>query len=197
MSEIWAIILAAGESKRMGSPKMILPFWGSTIIEKVIENVLSSNVDKTVLVVGSGKNKILKLTEKFPVMHCYNEHYKDGMLSSAKCGFKYLPHDFRAAMVFLGDQPTIKASITDFVIKSYNDFGKGLVLPVYNKKRGHPLLVDSKYKGEIMELEGPEGLKELLKRHPDDVLEIETQDPSILKDIDTEEDYMNELNQKP
>lgn len=195
MNEIWAIILAAGESKRMGSLKMILPFMGTTIIEKVIENVLSSNVDKAVLVLGCGKNEILKLTEKYPVMHCYNEHYKKGMLSSVKCGFKYLPHDFRAALVFLGDQPMIKAAVANLILKSYNDSGKGILIPVYNKRRGHPLLVDNKYRDEILDIDGPEGLKELVKRHPDDLLEVETGDPLILKDIDTEEEYNNELNQ--
>ncbi len=197
MHEIWAIILAAGESKRMGSPKMILPFGDSTIIEKVIENVLSSNIDRILLVVGPGKDDILKLTGKYPVMHCYNEHYKNGMLSSVKCGFEHLPDDFHAALVYLGDQPAISTSITDIIIKSYYDFGKGIVLPVYNKRRGHPLLIDRKYRDEILTLDGAEGLKEILRRHQDDIQEVETQEQAILKDIDTIEDYKNELNQKP
>lgn len=176
---------------------MILPFGDTTIIGKVIENVLSSNVDKILLVVGQGKDEILKITGKYHVMHCYNEHYKDGMLSSVKCGFNNLPDDFRAAIVYLGDQPAISTSITDILIKSYNDFGKGIVLPVYNKRRGHPLLIDRKYRDEIVALEGTESLKEILRRHNNDIYEAETQEQAILKDIDTIEDYKNELNQKP
>jgi len=195
MNEIWAIILAAGESKRMGSPKMILPFRGMTIIEKVIENVLSSDVEKTVIVLGAGKEKIVKLTEKLPVMHCFNGNYKNGMLSSVKCGFEYLPMDFRAVLVLLGDQPLIGASVINTVIKGYKESGKNIVIPVFNKRRGHPLLIDKRYRDEIINLDGPEGLKELVKRHPDDILEIETGNPEILKDIDTEEEYLNELNQ--
>ncbi len=195
MNEIWAIVLAAGESKRMGSPKMILPFRGATIIEKVIENVISSDVNKTVIVLGSDKDEVLRTTDKLPVMYCYNGDYKNGMLSSVKCGFRYLPQDFRAAMVFLGDQPMIETSVINNVIKGYNESGKGIVIPVYKKKRGHPLLVDNKYREEIMNLNGQEGLRELAKRYADDLLEIETENPSILKDIDTEEEYINELNQ--
>jgi molybdenum cofactor cytidylyltransferase len=195
MNEIWAIILAAGESKRMGSPKMILPFRGMTIIEKVIENVLSSDVDKTIIVLGAGKEKILKLTEKLPVMYCFNENYKNGMLTSVKRGFEYLPKDFRAAVVLLGDQPMIGASVINTVIKGYNESGKNIIIPVYNNKRGHPLLVDKRYWDEIISLDGPEGLKELINRHPDDLLEVETGNPEILTDIDTEEEYLNELNQ--
>jgi molybdenum cofactor cytidylyltransferase len=195
MNEIWAIVLAAGESKRMGSPKMILPFRGATIIEKVIENVISSDVNKTVIVLGSDKDEVLRTTDKLPVMYCYNGDYKNGMLSSVKCGFRYLPQDFRAAMVFLGDQPMIETSVINNVIKGYNESGKGIVIPVYKKKRGHPLLVDNKYREEIMNLNGQEGLRELAKRYADDLLEIETENPSILKDIDTEEEYINEINQ--
>ena len=194
MNDIWAIILAAGESKRMGSPKMILPLGGKTIIEKVIENVLSSGIDKVLVVVGSGSDKILKITGKYPVMHYYNADYKEGMLSSVKCGFNNLPPQFRAAIIFLGDQPAIKSGIIDSLIESYSGSGKGLVLPVFNNRRGHPLLIDNKYRAEITGLNGPEGLKELLNRHPDDIYEVKTYDPTILKDIDTIEDYENELN---
>jgi len=194
MDEIWAIILAAGESKRMGSPKMLLPFAGITIIEKVVENVLSSNVDKTLLVLGSDAAEIRRIINSYPVMHCYNEDYKNGMLSSVKCGICNLPQGFRAAMIMLGDQPMIGSYVIDAIIKAYNQSGKGLVVPVCGNKRGHPLLTGNKYRKEIVDLDGPEGLKELLKRHPDDLFETEINDPSILRDIDTFEEYRNELN---
>jgi len=194
MDEIWAIILAAGESKRMGSPKMLLPFAGITIIEKVVENVLSSNVDKTLLVLGSDAAEIRRIINSYPVMHCYNEDYKNGMLSSVKCGISNLPQGFRAAMIMLGDQPMIGSYVIDAIIKAYNQSGKGLVVPVCGNKRGHPLLTGNKYRKEIVDLDGPEGLKELLKRHPDDLFETEINDPSILRDIDTFEEYRNELN---
>jgi len=194
MDEIWAIILAAGESKRMGSPKMLLPFAGITIIEKVVENVLSSNVDKTLLVLGSDAAEIRRIINSYPVMHCYNEDYKNGMLSSVKCGISNLPQGFRAAMIMLGDQPMIGSYVIDAIIKAYNQSGKGLVVPVCGNKRGHPLLTGNKYRKEIVDLDGPEGLKELLKRHPDDLFETEINDSSILRDIDTFEEYRNELN---
>jgi molybdenum cofactor cytidylyltransferase len=159
--------------------------------------VISSDVDNTVIVLGSDKNSILTVTTKLPVMHCYNGDYRNGMLSSVKCGFGYLPEDFRAALVFLGDQPMIETSVINNVIKGYNESAKGIVVPVYNNKRGHPLLVDKKYRDEIMNLNGQEGLRELVKRYPDDLLEIETESPSVLIDIDTEQEYKNELNQIP
>ena len=194
MGEIWAIVLAAGESRRMGAPKMILPYEGMTIIEKVLENVLASDAEKVVTVLGSHKEEVLKVIERFPVMHCYNGNYKNGMLSSVKCGFEFLPGDFRAAMVFLGDQPMVETSVINKMINLYNTSGKGILVPVFENKRGHPLMADRKYRDEIIDLDDPEGLKGLLRRHPDDLLEVVTENPSVLKDIDTMEDYINHIN---
>jgi CTP:molybdopterin cytidylyltransferase MocA len=116
------------------------------------------------------------------------------MLSSVKCGFEFLPPDFRAAMVFLGDQPMAEASVMNLVIKAHYKSGKGLVIPVCNGKRGHPILIDKKYRDEILSLDEPDGLRGLLIKHPDDLLEIETENESILKDIDTQDDYFCEIN---
>jgi molybdenum cofactor cytidylyltransferase len=194
MSEIWAIILAGGESKRMGSPKMLLPYRGTTIIETVIKNIASSSVDKSLVVLGSDRDKIHEVINEYPVMHCFNTAYKSGMLSSVKCGFSHLPDDYLAALVFPGDQPMIGAQVINIVISAWHDSGRGIVVPTYRGKRGHPLLIDGKYRKEIMTLDESEGLRVLALKHPGDVKEIETDNPLILKDIDTAEDYRNELN---
>ena len=194
MGEIWAIVLAAGESRRMGSPKMILPYEGMTIIEKVLENVLASDVEKVVIVLGSHREEIMKVIKRFQVQHCYNSNFKDGMLSSVKCGFEFLPSDFRAAMVFLGDQPMVETSVINQMINAYQESGKGILVPVFENKGGHPLMVDKKYFDEIINFDDPEGLKGLLRKHPDDLLEVTAETPSVLSDIDTREDYINEIN---
>ncbi|MFZ0471962.1 MAG: nucleotidyltransferase family protein [Bacteroidales bacterium] len=194
MKGIWAIVLAAGESRRMGSPKMILPYEGMTIIEKVLENVLASDVEKVVTVLGSHSEEIMKVIERFQVPHCYNSNFKDGMLSSVKCGFEFLPREFRAAMVLLGDQPMVETSVINKLIKAYNETGKGILVPVFQNKRGHPLMVDKKYRDEIINLDDPEGLKGLLLRHPVDLLEVNAENSSVLDDIDTREDYNNQIN---
>jgi len=76
MTGIWAIVLAAGESKRMGSPKMLLPYNDVTIIEQVIINLLDSEVDRVVVVVGAHRDEIMKVTRRYDVFHCYNEDYR-------------------------------------------------------------------------------------------------------------------------
>ncbi len=192
---IWAIILAAGESKRMGSPKMVLPFKGKTIIENVIESISGSEIENMVLVLGADSEKIIKAVEGMDVKHCYNVNYKQGMLSSVKCGFSSLPYHFSAALVFQGDQPMIGRDIIHAVVNAYRQTGKGIVMPVFDKKRGHPLLVDSKYRDEIMKLDDEQGLRALAYKFPSDVLEVRVKTRGVLKDIDTEEDYISEMKQ--
>lgn len=194
MKEIWAIVLAAGESKRMSVPKMLLPFNGKPMIEKVIENVIRSEVFRTLVVLGSHRDEILGSISHLPVTHCYNENYRNGMLSSVQCGFKNLPADFEAVLVFPGDQPFIETEVVNIIINAYRETGKGIIIPVYRNKRGHPLLIDSKFREIINTLDEKEGLRSLPEMNQEDVYEVKTNSAGILKDIDTKEDYLNELN---
>jgi len=118
MGKIWAIILAAGESKRMKVPKMLLPFHGKTMIEKVIGNVIGSEVFHILVVLGSYRDEIRGSISHLQVNHCYNENYRKGMLSSVQCGFKNLPADFDAVLVFPGDQPFIEPDVINLIIRS-------------------------------------------------------------------------------
>lgn len=194
MSNIWSIVLAAGESKRMKVPKMLLTFDGVTMLEKLIDNILRSNVFNILVVLGSYREEILGAIGHLPVKHCYNENYKDGMLSSVKCGFSNLPDVFSAVLVFPGDQPFIDPEVIKVMIKAHQKTGKGIIIPVYRKKRGHPLLIDFKYRDAINELSDNEGLRSLASRFKDDVYEQATNSPGILKDFDTKQDYLNEIN---
>jgi molybdenum cofactor cytidylyltransferase len=195
MTGIWAIILAAGESSRMGSPKMLLPFKDSTMLGSVIGNVLASDIDNIMIVLGADKDKVFDIVQKHPVSHCINDNYKEGMLSSVQCGFRNLPSDFEAVLVFQGDQPLIVSNVINSVIEAYVSSGKGIVMPVFRRKRGHPLLISKKYIDEIEKIDAGEGLRSLAYKFSDDVLEVETDQPGILRDIDTYEEYTREINQ--
>lgn len=194
MKEIWAIILAAGESKRMKVPKMLLTFNGKTMIEKVIENVTGSEIFRTLVVLGSYRDEILGIISHLPVCHCYNENYREGMLSSVKCGLQNLPVNCDAVLIFPGDLPFIDSDVINRIINTYRKTGKGIIIPVYKKKRGHPLLIGFKYKNEVEKLPDDEGLRSLSNMYRDDVLEVITRSPGILQDFDTKEDYLNEIN---
>lgn len=194
MSEIWAVILAAGESKRMGTPKMLLPFNGSTMIRNVIQNVSESDISKIMVVLGAHKEKISMEIEKLPVRTCFNDDFSQGMLTSVKCGVRNLPSGFDAVLVFQGDQPLIRPATINKIINSYTSSNKSLAIPVYKNRRGHPLLVDKKYTIDIEKISPDKGLNTLAEQYSHDVLEVETDDPGILRDFDTYEEYLKEIN---
>ena len=195
MGEIWAVILAAGESKRMESPKMLLTFNGRTMIEKVITNVSESKIDKIIVVLGAYREALVELISKLPVKYCYNDNYKKGMLSSVQCGFRNLSSVCRAVLVFQGDQPLITSDAINVVIDAYLSSGKSIVIPVYRGRRGHPLLIDIKYSNEIEKLNTNKGLRSLAYMFSDDVLEVDTNESGILTDFDTYEQYKKGINQ--
>jgi len=190
---IWAMILAAGESKRMGKPKLLLPYGEKTIIETIVKTVVSSNVENTLVILGSDREKIEEKIKNFPVKIVYNRDFRSGMLSSVQCGFKAVPEETRAVLVVLGDQPKISADVINKLIDAYKSTGKGIVLPVYKKERGHPVLIDVKYGEEVENLSPEVGLRGTVYNHPEDILEVDIETSSIFQDIDDESDYKREL----
>ncbi|MBK9389004.1 MAG: nucleotidyltransferase family protein [Bacteroidetes bacterium] len=194
MSVISAIILAAGESKRMGYPKMLLDFGGITMLEKVIRNVKAALVDDIIVVLGAYRDEIQEIAEKSDVRYCYNDIYKEGMLSSVQCGFRNIKSDTVAVLVFQGDQPLITPEVTGLVINKFRNGSKGILMPTYKKRRGHPLLIAGKYFGEIEKLDPGKGLRSLSEIFSTDVEEVEVDDATILRDFDTFEEYNNEIN---
>jgi len=194
MREIWAIILAAGESTRMKKQKLLLPFNAKTIIETVVENAVASVENRVMVVLGSHKEEITERIINYPVSFCFNEHYPSGMLSSAICGFRALPESAQAALIFLGDQPQIPQKVTRMVAEAWKKTGKGIIMPAYQGKRGHPVLIETRFIREIEELDPGRGLRQLAEKYPDEVLEVSCAVPEILRDIDTPEEYKLEIN---
>jgi molybdenum cofactor cytidylyltransferase len=193
---IWAIVLAAGESKRMGEPKLLLPFGEATIIEKVIKAVVQSEVDETLVVLGSDQKKIEEKIKDFPIEITVNPHFSTGMLSSVQWGFQKVPEKTRAVVVVLGDQPSISTDVVNRIVDSFRKTGKGIVLPVFQKERGHPVLIDMKYREEVEKLNPDLGLRGVVYTHPEDILEVEVENSAILSDINDVEDYKKELKSK-
>lgn len=194
MNEVWAIILAAGSSTRMKKQKLLLPFNGKNIIETVIENAVHAVESNIMVVLGSNKEEILEKIKHSPVSYCINENYRNGMLSSAICGFHALPGTAKAALIFLGDQPQIPSSIALNVLEAWKRSVKGIIVPVYRGRRGHPVLIETRFIPEIENLDQNRGLKQLMEKFPEEIFEINCISPEILRDIDTPEEYKLEIN---
>jgi molybdenum cofactor cytidylyltransferase len=189
MNNIWAIILAAGMSTRMGTQKLLLPFAGMTIIEKVIDNILKSGIEQIIVVLGSDRDEMEEVLEFWPVQTIWNENFREGMHTSVIAGVKALPEDAKAVAFFLGDQPLISPEVVVKVVEEWQNSGKGIVLPVHKGKRGHPALYVIRLRNEILNLDPSVGLRSVALKFQDEIMEVATGCPGILKDIDTREEY--------
>ena len=190
---VTALILAAGESKRMGQPKMVMPFGKTTVIEQVIRETTRSRTDYIHVVTGAFPDMIKEKIESYPVSHSENKNYKSGMITSIQSGIQNMRKDTTAVIIILGDQPMVPSSVIDELIAAYIESDKGIIQAVFNGKRGHPVIIDKKYFTDIVGLADKNNLRDLMQDHPGDILEVNTGSPEILRDIDTLEDYENEI----
>ena len=186
---IWAVVLAAGESRRMGTQKLLLPFGGATVIEAVVRTALASPVDRVLAVLGADREAVRLKLGPCGIEFTVNEDFTRGMLSSVQTGFRALPADAEAAVVMLGDQPFLPARVVDAVVGAYRASGKGIVIPAFRGRRGHPVLVDMKFRAAVLALDPADGLHQLMRAHPGDVHEAEVEDADVLRDMDSPEDY--------
>lgn len=194
---IWAVILAAGESRRMGTQKLLLPFGETTVVGAVVGTALASRVDRILAVLGADRDAVRQGLEPLGIDLAVNEDYAKGMLSSVQAGFRALPADAEAAVVMLGDQPFLPTRVVDAVVEAFRRSGRGIVVPAFQGRRGHPVLVDLKYRDEVLALDPADGLRRLMRAHPEDVFEAEVEDANILRDMDVPEDYAGELIRRP
>ncbi|HLP73592.1 MAG TPA: nucleotidyltransferase family protein [Bacteroidales bacterium] len=194
-SEIQAIVLAAGESRRMGRMKMLLPFRGTTMLEHVIDNIFSAGLENITVVLGHKKEELAGLVDKKGVNYCVNNNYTEGMLSSVICGVNSLTGHYRFLMVFQGDQPLISPGTIGKMIDEAEETTKSILIPVHEGKRGHPLMVSRQLAGKIGFLDPAIGLRALTNENPEQILEVSVNDPGILRDFDTYDEYIREINQ--
>ena len=185
---ISAIVMAAGESKRMGKIKQLLPFGDSTIIEQVVSNILESNVTEVIVVLGHRAERIAPRIAGKPLKIVLNQDYHRGISSSIKCGVNHACES-NAVMIFLGDQPLIGKEIINELIEEFARSKHNIVVPVYNGRRGHPVIFAAKYRPELSRLAGDIGARKIIEAHTEDVLEVEADSEGIITDIDTENDY--------
>lgn len=185
-----AIVLAAGESKRMGIPKLLLPFRGSTMMEQSVSNLLNSRVNEIIVVVGFSAEEHEEKIAKKPVKIVVNPLYEHGMSTSIRAGLDVIHEKTKAVMIALADQPLIGTKTINRLIREFQKHGKGIAVPVYQGKRGHPVIFSIEYKEELMRLEGDIGGRQIIDEHQEDVLEIPVNSDNVNIDIDTLDDYM-------
>jgi len=186
---IAALVLAAGRSRRMGTQKLLLPVGGQPLIARIVDEVLRSPVDQVFVVTGREGERIGQALARRRVQFVTNSDAEGEMLSSVRSGLRAVPGTCDAALVVMGDQPSIKAETISLLLQAYQTGGRGIVVPTCGGRRGHPLLFAMSYRDEILSRYDEVGLRGLLQAHREDVLEVEVAAPGILEDLDVPEDY--------
>jgi molybdenum cofactor cytidylyltransferase len=177
----------------MGTPKLVLPFGGKTVIGHVVDQVLNASLAGVVVVVGGEHQAIADALSDRPVKLVVNAEPDAEMLSSVRVGLQALPADAQAALVVLGDQPSIETTVIAALLQNFSTTGKGLLLPTCDNRRGHPLLVSARYFDEIAHGYDDEGLRGLVTAHPNDLQDVAVSNSGVLFDIDYPADYQREI----
>jgi molybdenum cofactor cytidylyltransferase len=188
------VVLAAGESRRMGTPKQLLPFGDRTILERVVDTLSTAGVGEVIVVLGHLAERVHQVLGDRPLTAVVNAGYREGMLSSVKCGVGATRPEHDAVLVALGDQPHIDSGVVREIIQAYRTGTAGIVIPRYDTKKGHPIIINlRKYRDVILNLPEHVGLNALMEDHADDVRLLDVATEDIVRDIDVPEDYSREL----
>lgn len=189
-----AIVLAAGLSSRMGQSKVLLPWSDNkTIIEHITEQLIRARLEHITIVTGHLANEVKAILTPYDINIIYNRAYKSGeMLSSIKAGIRAMPSEISACFIVLGDQPQINARVLNDLQMYYAESGGDLLIPSYQSRRGHPILVGRRYWHEILMLDDKATLRDFIAKHENDIHYVPVETDSILRDVDTPQDYTNE-----
>lgn len=191
--EVWrrvaAVVLAAGESRRMGRNKLLLPWGETTVLGRTLANVRASAVHEVVLVTGFERELVEAAVGSEGLPTIYNMDYAKGMLASVQAAVRALSPAIEAVLVVLGDQPLVGAPVIDALLRAYAAGPQGLVAPTYRGARGNPVLIDRRYFTELLALPPDAAPRALLGRHADDLRLVEVDSEAILIDLDRPEEY--------
>jgi len=189
---VGAVILAAGESRRMGRPKLLLRIKGKRMIEWVVDS-FKGVVDELVVVLGHDPESLIPTLEELGTRWVVNENYREGMVSSFKKGLERLKN-YDAVFLALGDQPFVDQ---DFLMKAVDAWKEGakIVSPVYKGKKGHPVLFDQSLFDEILSLREHGMIRDVIHRHDDKHHLVEAGEWAVT-DLDTPESFRKFMNEK-
>jgi molybdenum cofactor cytidylyltransferase len=186
MSNVAAIVLAAGRGTRFGKDsKLLASLGGKTLVRHVVEAAVGSLADPVIVVTGHRASEIEASLEGLPAEVVQNTDFASGLSTSLKAGFAALPSKTRAAVILLGDMPLIKTDLIDTLIHVWRAKGEPAALvPTLNGQRGNPVVLSRVLEDMIEALSGDVGAGSILRPRRD-VMEWPTTDPAILLDVDT------------
>ncbi len=186
--QLEGIILAAGESRRMGYPKPLLDIGGRTFIEHIAETMLAV-VPRLVIVIGAHRERVrAAIPRDARIAIVENPDYSRGQLSSLKVGIGVIQPDSAGAIVHLGDHPMVRVETFRAIVDSYHRTGKPIVIARHDGRRGHPVIFDRALFAELLSAPEEEGARHVVNADPSRVAYVDLNDPGINLDLDTPSD---------
>jgi len=187
---ISAIILAAGESKRMGRPKMLLSWGKSTVLGQVISTFQEAGIENILVITGGAHEQVEQVIEQYGARSVFNNQFANGeMLSSLQLGLEAQSSQMQATLIGLGDQPQVQTGTVQLICEIFKQQKSRLIVPSFQKRRGHPWLVERSLWQELLEMKSPQSPRDFLNGHANEIDYVEVDTASILADLDTPEDY--------
>ena len=190
MEGVAAIVLAAGRSERMGAFKPLLPFGSSTVIDSCIDNLRDGGVETIVVVIGQSSRgeELERHLHDSDVIFATNPDPSSEMSDSIACGVRQLPEETDAVLITPADHPAVPPAIVAQLIDEWRQ-GAQLVVPTFNDRGGHPVLLDHSFRSELLSLHPKLGLKGLFQAHPGLVRRLAANSNYVARDVDTWDDY--------
>lgn len=188
MTQVAAILLAAGRSTRMGAFKPLLPFGNKTVIECCIDYLREGGVETIVVVLGHRADEVRERLGQHSLIFALNPDPTSEMGASIAAGIRELPATAQATLIALCDYPAVPPAVVSTLIETWKS-GARLVIPTWQGRSGHPVLVDLAFKSELLGLTPARGLRAVFEAHPDEVQRIAVDSPFIARDMDTWDDY--------
>ena len=192
-----AIVLAAGESKRMGKSKPLLRFNDKTFLDQIISALRDSDVDRITVVLGAKAEMIKNSIDLSGTNIVINKDYQKGQLSSLIAAIEDTPQETDAILVCLVDNPFITKEVINKIIAKFRETNNPIIVPVFNGQRGHPTLFSRSLFSELVNAPEEQGARYVLHSNAEKVLELETSESTILTGIDTPEDYRFQFGTNP
>ncbi len=188
--KISSVVLAAGMSRRMGRPKLLLPWGNSSVICTVASNLISTNMQEIIIVAGELTTEFIDATNHLPVVVVQNPHYyKDDMVLSLKTGLRALQKIFDAVLICLGDNPHMETRVIQQMQNYFHENRPPLLIPSFEMKRGHPWLVRKDLCAELLMLKENLTMRDFINYHKDLIHYLDVETPTVFMDLDTPEDY--------
>jgi molybdenum cofactor cytidylyltransferase len=184
---IAALVLAAGQSRRMGSAnKMLAEIDGIAMVRRAVDAAMAAQTVETIVVTGHGADEVGAVLAELPVKLTHNEDYAQGLSTSLKAGIAALADNIDGVVVLLGDMPHITFRHIDRLIAAFDPLeGRSVCVPTFKGKRGNPVLFARDLFVEMETIGGDSGAKHLIGTNEELVAEVPMEDDAIFLDIDT------------